>query len=422
MKAIHTHLMRVLLLAGALSAALAAPRAARADDWPTHMHDAQLTGRSSAALDPRLTQPVWNTTFDGPVIVGQNVIARRSILGQPLEIASRRLRDSAVNWTRTVAIPPAPPGTPGGPFLSRTASADGVLVYAAGAGGTGSLYVHDVATGTLKYTVPMVYEGYFPTLHRHRVTGELMAFHTYSNGVAAYRLGANAGTLAWSRSVPMQLAQSAAVVEDSLVAVSDGHYFAFDQATGAMNTFHNAPFVTPVNGGVSYDAARRRLYVVADYDDSAETKITAYAYNANDDIQQVWQVGDVGAANAVSIGPDGRLYHNWGSDRFQARHPDDGRVVRTFTHAFPELGGTPVLSDGYLWGNNGFTTSVFSLATGQRVHQVFNPFVALTDGYVVGFANVGNGAMNVYVVPEPTCAAPILALAAAARRRRWRAP
>ena len=53
---------------------------ARGDDWQGYQHDAQHTGRSTAAFDPTQLAFSWKapTGYATPVIVGNQVFATRS--------------------------------------------------------------------------------------------------------------------------------------------------------------------------------------------------------------------------------------------------------------------------------------------------------------------------------------------------------
>lgn len=403
-----------VLLAGAACVAAAAART-RAADWPMHRHDAQRTGRSTSSLDPRELRRVWDAPYVTAAIIGDQVFAVRSIPGSVggTELTSRRLVDGAANWTSVV---------PQFARKSDIAYADDTLLYIARRQATGEqrLHVHDAADGALRYTVPL--EGPDSAdfdraiLHRHPQSGQLIAYVTSFQDIKAYRIGAGSATLAWRR--PVSVGPGApALVGGSVVMASPGHYYAFDQLTGAENLFHDGNVTSGSPPSVAYDAARGRIYV-SGWFDSGSSGLTAFAYTGNDDIEQLWHMP--GGAGAPAIGADGKLYLRLSLNDIAERDPETGQVLRTFTSAVQQFEGDPVLADGYLWSPSSGGYRALSLATTQLVHVVTGSGgpVMMSDEHVVvlGTHQLNGPSIFVYAIPEPACAAGVAVAALALRR------
>src|SRR5258706_15549452 len=146
---------------------------ALAGDWPQYGGDSQHSGRSTASFNPLDLKKSWQSPdgYADPRIVGQSIIATKYLQSGPdrgFTVTSFRLSDGRVNWTHFL------PSV----FPAAVASADGLVVYT-NASPTDpqngiALYVRDVVTGNLKYTVENI-GGRVPTLAPD-ANGSLVAF------------------------------------------------------------------------------------------------------------------------------------------------------------------------------------------------------------------------------------------------------
>jgi hypothetical protein len=189
-----------------------------------------------------------------------------------------------------------------------------------------------------------------------------------------------------------------------------GQYYAFDQATGAVNQFHRGN----VSGGggttVAYDAALGQLYVLTAYSSGVGKALTAYSYVDNATITQLWQVTgpSVTTAASVAVGPGGLVYAA-STSSITEFDPGDGSTVRSLGGLSLAIGVTPALSNGYLWAISNTRTVAYDLSTftvaatlpGSRgsLNSAYDSPGALVDRYFLldyGFYSQG---FDVYANP-----------------------
>jgi outer membrane protein assembly factor BamB len=414
-----------LVAAGVL---IAAGSAARADDWPVYQHDLQHTGRSASPLDARGLRLSWSAPqgYSTPIIVGNNVIAMRNGqgTGAPSTVASFRLSDGAVNWTYTGNFT----------FPSQPAYADGVIAFVGSTVNGGNLHVLDANTGALRYTYP--YGGFvqMPTLATPAGGGDPVAYLDTGSGMTAVRLGPTSATTLWAKPTSSGGDSIPTIVGNSVVVSGPGQTYALDQATGAVNHFHQGN----VSGGggdtVAFDAARNQFYVLDYYDTSNPSTLTAYHYTDNSNITEVWRKTGAGIATGggVAIGPDGTVYSVDGIS-LTGRDPVTGNVTRSLTGQHFANAVAPALTRDYLFAYDDGHTYAYDLSTltlaktlpGSRgsLNSAFDSPGAFDDThFILDYGTIaGSPGFDVYVVPEPTAGLVLLAggvLALARRPRR----
>src|SRR5438445_7240851 len=127
------------------------------------------------------------------------------------------------------------------------------------------------------------------------------------------QLGANGGTVGWTAAASCGGFPS--VVEDSLICATPGQYYAINRTTGAINNFHSGD----VSGGgfstPAYDPARKQFYILESYSSSLPNALTAYRYNSDGSISQLWQRSGAGinSAGGLAIDASGNIYTASGS-------------------------------------------------------------------------------------------------------------
>src|SRR5437867_5060122 len=170
-----------------------------ADDWPYYQHDPSHTGNSSAVVDPQSlsltwTAPSFPTGYSTPVIIGNTIYAMQNQQGNgqsQTTVSSFDLSSGAINWSYTGNfVFPSQPGVGGG-----------FVTFVGSQFSSSSLYVLDVTTGTLLYTVPIP-EGLvsvMPTVVQDQISGNVTAFVADSSQVSAVSLGAVSGSVLWTQ-------------------------------------------------------------------------------------------------------------------------------------------------------------------------------------------------------------------------------
>ena len=292
--------VRLQVIAGA--AAILIAQTVVADDWPYYQHDAQHTGDSNAVVNPQALAFAWTapppppstTGYSTPVIVGNTIYAtQEGINGSQTRVSSFDLSTGAINWSYTGNFNvPSQAGVGGGfvTFVGSTLS-------------NSLLYVLDAMTGTLRYTVsiPEGPDSLMPTVVQDPISGNVTAFVADTGQVSAVSLGPVSGSVLWTQFGEFGGQSIPTVVGSSVVLAGPGHYYAFDQATGAMNQFWSGGQHGGGGTTVAYDAARQQFYVLEYYNDPTP-QLSAYHYtdNALQRGFRVWATG-VHASKAFAI-------------------------------------------------------------------------------------------------------------------------
>jgi outer membrane protein assembly factor BamB len=398
---------RLIVAAGAILFA----GSAVADDWPYYQHDAWHTGNSSAIIDPQALSLAWTapslpTGYSTPVIVGNTIYAMQNQQGvgqSQTTISSFTLSTGAINWSYSGDfVFPSQPGVGGGfvTFVGSTTASS-------------SLYVLNATTGALLCTVPIpeTPTSLMPTLVEDQISGEITAFVADGSQLSAVSLRPFSGSVLWTQRGDFGGLSIPTVVGSSIVLAGPGQYYAFDQATGAVNQF----WIGPIAGGggttVAYDAARQQFYVLELYDAGPAT-LSAYQYVDNDNITLLWQrTGDgVGYGGSVAIGPTGNVYSAGGTVIWEL-DPATGATLRSISGSFAH-GVTPALTNNVLWiiglgqvfAYDLVTLQLLRAFSGGCANLAYDSPGAFADGYFV--LDYGNGygcpSFDVYHAPTPT--------------------
>ena len=416
------------MLLGALTV-LTAPAA----DWPTYQHDLEHTGRSTAVINASQLTLSWEAP-DGyamPQIVGKTIYSTKSQGGYAgsqgdgkqwaTYISAFDLATGAIKWTHSGNYVFASPAAVGG----------GLVVFHGGspAGSLGpptpgaeQLIVLDAATGALRYKVPGIFErndgtgppGSMPLLIPNPADGTVMAYYVEGATMWAVRLGPTSGAIVWKQSgifgnaIPTR-------VGNSIVVANACRFYAFDQATGAANLFHQGTCTGGSGTTAAYDSARQQIYILQMATPpgtlSSEQALTAYKYVSNSQIDFLWQrVGPGIGRGSVALGPTGNVYAA-GAGLLLELNPATGATIRSVSGRF---GMTPAVTAGVLWVNlDGESTMAFDLETLRPLRTLnggngsgsstYSSVGAFADGYLVmirGDAVIAKG-FAVWV-PSPT--------------------
>jgi hypothetical protein len=379
-----------------------------AGDWPQYGGDAEHSARSTASFNPLDLKKSWLSPdgYADPRIVGQSVIATKYLQSGPdrgFTVTSFRLSDGRVNWTHFL------PSL----FPASVASADGLVVYT-NASPTDpqngiALYVRDVVTGNLKYTVENI-GGRVPTL-AHDVDGSLVAYC----GTSAVRLGAQSGQVLWSAS-GLGVGDLAAptVAGNSIILAGLHGYFAIDRQSGAVNTFSTRPG-TSRGETAAYDPQTQRIYGING------NALSAFNYVSQDQLPLVWQklaYNDSMFPRSPVVGPNGKIYSVGMADGYigllSERDPDTGEILRSITGNF-DNSFTPMIQDHYLWAETWHGLNIYDLNTFGRIgsmpdapldNQSFFP-AAFDETHAIMGEYDGPGYVQnfqVFEVPEPSSA------------------
>ena len=346
---------------GVLVFSLWAATAGAAEPWGVYLHDNQHTARAEIVVDPAVLDkvPAWSAPpgYSAPLVIGDRVFAMRSqfgVGGDETRVAAFELVTGDPLWEISQSLI----------FPSALAYHEGRLVYVSIDQTTfeSLLFVLDADTGDLLYTVsvpnPLIS---MPTIHVDADSGEVVAylagphftsFGTFPN-MTAVTLGAASGWIKWEDPLYRDFLDTSfpTVVGDSIVVAGTCHYYAYDRATGSINEFHNGG----CSGGGGYTAAyavnRRpgQIYIVDAFDGSgAGAVVSAWWYNANDDIELAWTSEE--PVNGIGVAIDGAIGALWvGSyDRLLKIDPSGGLTMDFASGSFAN-GMVPVLSGGFVW-------------------------------------------------------------------------
>jgi hypothetical protein len=292
-------------------------------------------------LSKAWTAPFLPTGYSTPVIVGNTIYAMQNQQGvstSSTTVSSFDLSTGAIKWSFTGKfVFPSQPGVGGGfvTFVGSTPSSS-------------SLYVLDAITGTLRYTVPIP-EGWtslMPTVVRDPISGDITAFVATSGLVSAVSLGELSGSVLWTQTGNFGGQSIPTAVDSSIVLAGPGQYYAFDQATGAVNHFWSGGISGAGGSTAAYDAVRQQLYVLEKYDAASPT-LSAYYYTDNFHITLLWQRTGAGVGGgSVAIGPTGNVY-SAGSTVIWELDSNTGKTLRFIPGSFAGL--TPALTNNVLW-------------------------------------------------------------------------
>ncbi|MCB9849633.1 MAG: PQQ-binding-like beta-propeller repeat protein [Phycisphaerales bacterium] len=379
-----------------------------ADAWSTYQHDAQHTGRSPVSFNPQDLNYSWSAPdgYSLPLVVGSKVYSMRYGVGEQTRVASFDLSDGSVNWeySQSYFSPSAP------------TYGEGLIVYSAeNRDSEDGLYVHDAATGALKYTVPLSnHTNNMPTLHRNPTTNKLVAYVATNRDIQAIELGDTSGAVIWTGSGNMGGDSIPTIIGDSVVVAGPNHYYAFDMTTGTPNEFQSGSGSGGGGATVAYDEARGQFYVSELYS-GISGGLTAYAYTDNSTISQIWQKTNddpgIDARMDVAIDEDGYIYSS-DNTRLVKLDPATGDEVDFVTGSFAN-GMAPMVSDGYVWTFSSSQTRVYDTDTltlvdtfsGSRGNSssAFRSPGALTDAhFLLTYGQVNDSGFDVYAIPEPT--------------------
>jgi hypothetical protein len=318
-------------------------------------------------------------------------------------VSSFNLSTGAINWSYTGDfVFPSQPGVGGGfvTFVGSTLSSF-------------SLYVLDAVTGTLRYTVPIP-EGWgsmMPTIVQDTISGNVTAFVADGFQVSAVSLGPASGSVRWTFHGSFGGDSIPTVVGSSIVLAGPGQYYAFDQATPAMNHFWSGSISGGGGSTVAYDAARQQFYVLEFYDHNEPMTLSAYHYTDNAHITLLWQRtgAGVGGGSSVAIGPTGKVY-SAGYSVIWELDPATGTTLRSIPGSFAS-GVTPALTNNVLWIIGTSQVFAYDLLTLQLLRgfhpsrgDLNTPYQspgAFADGYFVVDYN-GFRSFDVYKAPSPT--------------------
>jgi hypothetical protein len=359
------------------------------DSWTHYQHDAAHTGRSSAAITPAQLDLAWSAPdYTSPLIVGETLYAK-SYDGLSTVVSAFALADGQLLWTH--------PGTDIY-FANMVVSGPLVLLegFDFGDPATDTLTVLDRATGQFLYKMllPLSFSFLDPTVTRDQATGKVVAFASDGSTLVRLDLDAASGAITWTRTGDFGTSSVPTLVGDSVVVVGSGSATAFDQATGAPNTF----FVDAspnLNSGapVAFDAARGDFYVKLDYQDAGRTRVRAFHYDGNDSINLLWtrttpldQFGGMPA-----IGPD-RLYVVR-SGELAMLDPDDGATLKAVP--FPWVNGcSPVLTRNVVWVYSDTQTFAYD-ARSLALLRTFEGSAGFNLGFVpLGAFTPGTAVLN----------------------------
>jgi len=395
---------------------------ASAGDWAQYGGDAYHSGRSTASFEPLDLKKSWQSPngYADPRIVGESVIATKYVQSGPdhgFAVTSFRLSDGVVNWTHFL------PSV----FPAAVASADGLVVYT-NASPTDpqngiSLYVRDLRTGDLKYTVENV-GGRVPTL-AHDADGSLVAYC----GTSAVRLDEQSGHVLWSvygleagdLAVPT-------VVGNSIVVAGLRGCFAIDRQTGAVNTF-SSRLGSPSGETATYDPHNQRVYCING------NALSAFKYDANDQLTLLWEKSAYNGSmfpRSPVVGPNGAIYSVGMLDGYTGllseRDPDTGEILRSVTGDFSNS-FTPMIQDHYLWAETSHGLNIYDLNTLHLIgsmpetpldYDCFFP-AAFDETHTIIGEYSGPGYIQnfqVFEVPEPGAALLAVAFTMIIMRRR----
>ena len=399
-------LVRLQLIAAAASLFA---RTVVADDWPCYQHDASHTGNSSAIVDPQALSLAWTapssfTGYSAPVIVGNTIYAIQNQQGfgeYQTTVSSFDLSTGAINWSYTGNfVFPSQPGVGGG-----------FVTFVGASYLNSALYVLDARTGTLRYTVPIP-EGstsMMPTVVQDPISGNVTAFVADALHVSAVSLRPFSGSVLWTQSGEFGGFSIPTVVGNSIILVGPNRYFAFDQATGAVNEFFSGNGYGGGGSTVAYDAGRRQFYVQEYY--NSTFAVSAYRYTDNAHITLLWQRTDVAYLGSVAIGPTGNVY-TAGQGMIWELDPVTGATLRSISASFAN-GVTPALTKNVLWIIGETQTFAYDLVTLQllrafngsrgNLNTAYDSPGAFADGYFVLDYGVfvPSPSFDVYRAPTP---------------------
>ena len=383
---------------------LALTLTATARDWPYYQHDTARTGDTPAIANPSLLFFAWTapTGYSTPLVLGNTVYATKNGqgTGTPTTISAFALANGALIWTYSGTFV----------FPTQAAVGGGFVVF----GAASLLYVLDAATGTLRYTVPVLIDqtlGLMPTIVQDPITGAVTAYIANADGVAAVALGPTSGSTLWTQSGEFGGNSMPTVVGNSVVLAGPGQYYAIDRSTGAENHFHSGGIEGGGGTTVAYDATRSQFYVKEFYNDPTAT-LSAYHYANNSNITLLWQRTGLGIheGGSVAIGANGNVY-SAGETQIWELDPATGATLRVISGSFA-AGMTPALSNAVLWVFSDSQNLAYDLGTIQLLQSfggsrgssssAYDSPGALGDGYfLLDYGTIfGRPGFNVYAVPK----------------------
>ena len=377
---------------------------AHATDWPYYQHDAERTGASTAIVKPAELELAWSAPegYALPLIVGDTIYSTHTQggVGGPgivTMITAFHLATGAIKWTYAVELT----------FPSMAAVGGGLVVFHSGiVNDAGQLYVLDAITGALRYKVDVRGTPTYPTsinvmplLVPNPADGTVMAYCSDPHRLVAVRLGPTNGSILWTHGLATFNYALPTLVGNSIVIAGT----AYDVDTGTPNLFL---FMGGENKTVSYDSARRNIYI-SEFD-SAGSSLRAYRYINNAQIDFLWQHFGPGVGwDSAAIGPDGKLYSN-GDSHLVEIDPDTGALLRSVYGVFA-TDSVPSLTAGMIWTNSSRDTTAYDLHTfqpartfpGANFANTYEASGAFTDGYFVldHGVLVGNRGFDVYGAP-----------------------
>lgn len=407
------------LIVGLCFCAAALP--AVAQDWRTFQHDSHRTGYTPIFFKPSDIRFAWASPvgFSNPVVVGETVFATGDG-----SVAAFNLADGTVIWQRAISG-------------SRVAYAGDGLWFTSG----NTAYVVDPLTGADRGQAPLQFSKLASPIPLLADDPSGVTFYTSDRDLIAVRRTGDAvngyqNTVLWNSDPSFFLPTGKMLVQagESIIVTQPGEYVAIDRHTGAANRFHRSGVTGGGSPPVVFDKDRSQFYVAGRYS-SAITGLTAYAYQDNSSISQLWQIsGDI---RGLALGPDGTIFAAGGSTLYKI-NPDDGQILDTATGNFaasmtPIIGGDVLIahSEGPSVAGSINATTFYDIHTldllgslpGTRGGGQTYPFPSiglLASGHFIqdhGFTEPNPG-FKVYVVPEPSITLPILLLSVMLTRRR----
>ena len=292
------------------------------------------------------------------------------------------------------------------------------MVFAAGTTPSNEkLFVLDAATGVQKYTVDIPSIGLLtvmPTVARN-ANNQLVAYVADGGHVAAVNLGTNSGSVLWTGAGSFGGFSMPTLVGNSVVLAGPGQFYAFDQVTGASNHFLSGNISGGGGTTVAFDSTRMQFYVHEDVGTNPGGELlTAFSYNGNNNITQIWQNGGGGKIGGnVAIGSDGRLYVAGISSMIEI-DPTTGNFLRTLSGLTLATDITPALSGSSIFLDSNGTTDIYDINTFQLKKSLPGSrgnFSSAYDGpgavFDSGFAldhgtTPSSPGFDVYFVPEPS--------------------
>jgi len=402
------------------------PATTFASDWPTYMGGPQRTGSNNVAVDPSQLQFLWQsqTDYSGAKIVGNTIIASRwSNSGSA--VTAFDARTGAVRWTSPADSSWLSPPTVSGDLVS----------YMNGPQGSAVLNVVRLSDGQLVASRGGLDFSAAPPLMRDNGDGTADFVLAMSNGAQRLKLNGSTFTTIWDHSLILGGMVTPSMIGNTVLLAGVGQYCAIDFDTGELNTFHTTGLSGGGGSAVVVDTTASRFFIQEHYDSDAGA-LTAFSYNGQNNIQQLWRIGNMDQPSDPALLPNGDLIAlsgTWDTNTVFRIDGTTGAIEDQAANTF-QFWQTPTLTNGLVWlgsanGVSAYDTGSLDLSghvpaalQGGLGAELNN--VAVSDSFLVVQTPFGGPqgwqGIRVYAVPEPITLGVLgLGILVMIRRRRY---